>query len=178
LFQGTKLHHSKVRKIAVIHPYGLRWVRMNLKDLVPFSLNDTPACRKKSPFIKIGLGGRDVTIVERDSLFPPGENFRELGIMLRISHLDFHHLHFVSAPELPLSGPLVFCRPSLFLKRMKQGEKILFFSPSIESRSEGVFESAKRTIFTLDPKDHRGLQRIEIEEPSPKFHKITSQKRA
>jgi hypothetical protein len=59
---------------------------------------------------------------------------------------------------------------------MEQGEKIFFSSPSIESRSEGVFESAKRTIFTLDPKDHRGLQRIEIEEPSPKFHLSTCQK--
>jgi hypothetical protein len=119
------------------------------------------------------LGGRDVTIVERDSLFPPGENFRELGIMLRISHFDFHNLHFVSAPELPLSGPLVSCCPSLFLKRMEQGEKIFFFSPSIESRSERVFESAKRAIFTLDPKDHRGLQRIEVEEPSPNLHDFT-----
>jgi hypothetical protein len=56
---------------------------------------------------------------------------------------------------------------------MEQGEKIFFFSPSIESRSERVFESAKRAIFTLDPKDHRGLQRIEVEEPSPNLHDFT-----
>ncbi len=96
--------------------------------------------------------------------------------MLRISQLDFHHLHFISTPELPFLSPLVSRRPPLFLERTKQGEEIFLIPSGIESRAEGIFESAKGSILTFDPENHRGLQRIEVEEPTPDFHKFTCQK--
>jgi hypothetical protein len=56
---------------------------------------------------------------------------------------------------------------------MKQGEEIFLIPSGIESRAEGIFESAKGPILAFDPENHRGLQRIEVEEPSTKFHRIT-----
>jgi hypothetical protein len=53
---------------------------------------------------------------------------------------------------------------------VKEGEKISPLSLCIESRSEGIFESAKQTILILDPENHRRLERIEIEKPSVDFH--------
>jgi hypothetical protein len=149
---------------------------VNLKDSASLCFGNAGACWKEPFFIKVGLGCGDVTIVEGDSLFPSRKNFGNLGIMLRISQLDFHHLHFISTPELPLLSPLVSRRPPLFLKRMNQREEIFLIPSGIESRAEGIFESTKGSILPFDPENHRGLQRIEVEEPSPDFHKLTCQK--
>jgi hypothetical protein len=146
---------------------------VNLKDSASLGLNDTSACRENPLFIKIGLRRRDVTIVEGDALFPLGENAGKLGITLRISRLDLHHFYFISAPEFPLSGPPVGCSPSPFLESIEQGEKIPSLPLCIKSRPERFFESMEQAILTLDPKDHRRLQGIEIEKPSLNFHKIT-----
>jgi hypothetical protein len=146
-----KLHHSKVREISIIRPYGFGWIRMNLENSPSLYFSDTSACRKESFFIKVDLGQRDITIVESNALFPPRENFGELGIMLRISYLNLHHFHFVTAPELSLTRPLVPCGPSLFLKKVEESEKIFFLSLCVESRPEGIFQSAKPSILFLDP---------------------------
>jgi hypothetical protein len=37
---------------------------------------------------------------------------------------------------------------------MKQGEEIFLTPSGIESRTEGVFESAKGSILTFDPENH------------------------
>jgi hypothetical protein len=149
---------------------------VNLKDAAPLGLNNASACGENPLFIKVGLRRRDVTIVESNSLFPLRKNFGNVGRVFRIFQLDFHHLYFIATPELFLSGPLVSRRPSLFFKGMIQREKISPLSAGIESRAEGVFESVQGVILTLDPENHRGLQRIQVEEPSSKFHKITCRK--
>jgi hypothetical protein len=146
---------------------------MNLKDSISFNLNKTSACWKKFFLIKISLGQRDVTIVEGHFLFPWRENSRKLGIMLRIDNLDLDHFHFLATPKLLLSGPLVACCPLTSLERVEEIEKIAFLSLCIESRPERIFQPAKPFILFLDPQDHRGLQRIEIEEPSSDLHGFT-----
>jgi hypothetical protein len=93
--------------------------------------------------------------------------------MLRIDDLDLHHFHFITAPELLLSGPLIPRRPPLFLERVEEIEKIAFSPLCIESRPERIFESAEPPVFFLDPQDHRRSQRIKIEEPSVDFHGFT-----
>jgi hypothetical protein len=146
---------------------------MNFKDSISFDLNQTSACRKDFFLIKICLRQRDVTIVEGHLLFPWRENSGEVGIMLRIDDLDLHHFHFITTPEILLSGPLVSCCPLASLERMKEIEKIAFLPLCIESRPERIFESAEPPILSLDPQDHRGLQRIEIEESSLNLHGFT-----
>jgi hypothetical protein len=143
---------------------------MNLKDSIPFDLSDTSTCWKEPFSIKIGLRQRDVTIIESNFSFPSRENSGKSSIMLRIPRLDLHYLHFVSAPEFLLFGPLVPYRKPFFLERVKQCEKISPFSFRIESRPKGFFKSAKTSVLIFDPEDHGGLQRIEIEKPSSKFH--------
>ena len=68
--------------------------------------------------------------------------------MLRIADLDLHHFHFLTAPELLLSVPLVSRRPLIFLERAEEKEKIAFSPLRIESRPEGIFESAEPTVFS------------------------------
>jgi hypothetical protein len=123
--------------------------------------------------IKISLRQRDVTIVEGDLFLPRRENSGESGIMLRIDDFDLHHFHFLAAPELLLSVPLVSCCPPPFLERVKEIEKIAFSPLRTESRPKRIFESAEPPIFFLDPQDHRGLQRIEIEETPLDLHRFT-----
>jgi hypothetical protein len=127
---------------------------MDIKDAISLSLNHTSACGEKLFFIEVGLRGGNITIIEGDSPFPPIENSGKLGIMFGISHLNFHHLHFVSAPELLLPGPLVPCHPPLSLEKMEEGKKISSFPSRIEPRPERIFVSAKGTPFPLDPENH------------------------
>jgi hypothetical protein len=160
----------KVGKIFVVHPHRFGGIRVNFKDPISLNLNYTSACWKDLLLIKVSLRQRDVTIVEGDLLLPGRENSGELGIMLRIDDLDLHDFHFLATPELPLSVPLVSCCPPLLLERAEEIEKIGFLSLRIEPRPERIFESARPPIFSLDPQDHRGVQRIEIEEPSVDLH--------
>jgi len=172
MVQGVKFHHSKIRKTSVLHPHRLGWIRMNLKDPISFGLNDASACRKNSSLIEIELRRRDVTVVEGDALFPLRKDLRELSIMVRIFHLDLHHLHFFPTPEFLLSDPPICYRPTPFLERVEKGEEVSFLSLCIEPRSVWIFESAEQAVLILDPEDHRRLQGIEIEKPSPDFHKF------
>jgi hypothetical protein len=146
---------------------------MNFKDSISFNLNKASACWKNFLLVKISLGQRDVTIVEGHFLFPRRENSGKLGIMLRIDNLDLDHFHFLTAPELLLSGPLAACRPPASLKSVEEIEKITLLSLCIESRPERIFQSTKPPILFLDPQDHRGFQRIKIEEASFEFHRFT-----
>jgi hypothetical protein len=93
--------------------------------------------------------------------------------MLRIDNLDLDHFHFIPTPELLLSGPLVACCPLASLERVEEIEKIVFLSLCIESGPERIFEPVEPSILFPDPKDHRGLQRIKVEEPSVEFHRFT-----
>jgi hypothetical protein len=74
-----------------------------------------------------------------------------LSITLRIYNLDLHHFDFITTPEFFLSGPLVSCDPPSGIERTKEMEEVAFLSLSIESRSEGVFESSKPPILFPDP---------------------------
>jgi hypothetical protein len=169
----SKFHDPEVRNAFIADPHGLGWIRMNFKDSISFNLSNTSARWKNLFLVKISLGQRDVTIVEGHFLFPGRENPGKLGIMLRIDHLDLDHFHFIPAPELLLSGPLVACRPLASLERVEEIEKIAFLSLCTESRPERIFQPAKPFILFLDPQDHRGLQRIKIEEPSFDLHRFT-----
>jgi hypothetical protein len=160
---GIKFHHAKVRQLSIIRPDGLGGIGVNLEDSTPFTVNDTPACRKESFFVKVGLGGRNIAVVERDPLFPRPQNPGKLGIVFRVHHLDFHHLDFITAPEFSLAAPLVSRRPPSLLEKGKQGEKISFFPLRVESRPEGLLKPVEQPVFSFDPEDHRRTQRIEIE---------------
>jgi hypothetical protein len=137
---GIEFHHAKVRQLSIVRPDGLGGVRMNLEDSTPFTVNDTPACRKESFFVKVGLGGRNIAVVERNPIFPRPQNPGKLGIVFRVHHLDFHHLDFITAPEFSLADPLVSRRPPSLLEKGKQGENIFFFPLRIESRPKGLFK--------------------------------------
>ena len=93
--------------------------------------------------------------------------------MFRIDHFDLHHLDFISAPELPLFSPLIPCGESFSLERAKQGKKIFLTTLRIESRSERIFKSMKQPILAFDPKNHRGVEWVEVEKPSPGLHRFT-----
>jgi hypothetical protein len=146
---------------------------MNFKDSIPLNLSHTPARRKNLFLIKVSLRQRDVTIVEGDLLFPGRENSGEMGIMFRIGDLDLHHFHFLTAPELLLSVPLISCCSPLFLESTEEIEKIGFSPPCIESGPERIFEPAEPPVLFLDPQDHRGVQRIKIEQPPLDLHEVT-----
>jgi hypothetical protein len=168
-----KLHDPEVRNVFIVYPHRLGRIRMNFKDSISFNLNKASACWKNFLLVKISLGQRNVTIVEGYFFFPRGENSGKLGIMLRIDNLDLDHLHLFSTPELLLSGPLAACRPPASLKRVEEIEKITLLAPCMESRPERIFQSTKPPILFLDPQDHRGFQRIKIEEPSSELHGFT-----
>jgi hypothetical protein len=168
-----KFHDPKVRNVFTAYPHRLGWIRVNFKDSISFNLNKTSACRKDFFLIKIRLGQRDVTIVEGHFFFPRRETSGKLGILLRIDNLDLDHFQFFTAPELLLSGPLAACRPLASLEKVEEIEKIAFLSLCIEARPERIFQSMKPPILFLDPQDHRGLQRIKIEEPSFDLHGVT-----
>jgi hypothetical protein len=153
----SKFHDPKVRNAFIAYPHRLGWIRMNFKDSISFNLNKTSACWKNLFLIKIGLGQRNVTIVEGHFLFPWRENSGKLGIMLRIDNLDLDHFHFLATPELFLSGPLAACRPLASLEKAEEIEEIALFPLCIESGSERIFQSTKPPILLLDPEDHRGV---------------------
>jgi hypothetical protein len=71
--------------------------------------------------------------------------------MFRIDDFDLHHFHFLPAPELLLSDPLVACCPLASLEKAEEIEKIAFLTLCIETRSERIFQSAKPSILALDP---------------------------
>src|SRR4030042_3780675 len=109
-------HHPEVRKVSFIHPHALGFVGLNSEDSSPLDLSDTSTCWKESLFVKVSLGGRNITIVEGDLFLPLRKNSGKLGIMFRIGHFDLHPLDFISAPELPLFSPLIPCGKPFSLK--------------------------------------------------------------
>jgi hypothetical protein len=150
----SKFHDPKVRNAFIADPHRLGWIRMNFKDSISFKLDKTSACWENFFLVKISLGQRDVTIVESHFLFPWRESSGKLGIMLRIDNLDLDHFHFLTTPELFLSGPLVACCPLASLERVEEIEKVAFLSLCIESGPERIFQSTEPPILFLDPQDH------------------------
>jgi hypothetical protein len=171
---GPEFHDTEVRKVSVVQPHRLGWIGVNPEEAIAFILSDAPACRKEALFIKVDLGQRDITIVEGDSFFPRREGIGKPGIIIGASQLDLHYLHLLPAPELLLVSPLVSSGPSPFLERVEQGGKIVLRPLGIEPGSKRGLEPVEYPILSLDPEDHGGLQRIEIKEPAPDFHKFTS----
>src|SRR4030043_314603 len=166
-------HHPEVRKVSFIHPHALGFVGLNSEDSSSLDFSDTSTCWKESLFVKVSLRGRDIAVIEGYSLLPLRKNSGKLGIMFRIGHFDFHHLHFVPAPELSLFSPLIPYGEPFSLERAKQGKKIFPTALRIESRSKRIFKSMKQPIFAFDQKNHRGVEWVEVEEPSPEFHRFT-----
>jgi hypothetical protein len=150
----SKFHDPKVRNVFSAYPYRLGWIRVNFKDSIFLNLNKASACWENFLLVKISLGQKDVTIVEGNFLFPWRESSGKLGIMLRIDNLDLEHFHFITTPELLLSGPLAACCPLAFLERVEEIEKIASLSLGIESGPKGIFESVKPSLLIFDPKDH------------------------
>jgi hypothetical protein len=114
---------------------------MDPKDSGSLALNDTPARRKEPCLIEIGLGWRNITVVENNLFLPRNKRSGKPDIVVRVLHLDLHDLHFIPAPELLLSGPLVAHYLLIFLERANQGKEIPWGSLGIKPGPERIFES-------------------------------------